>query len=359
MAKDGIYMKSNKEKHILILTPGFPKDHADTTCIPALQTYLRTLSSIERLKISIISFQYPYTKEEYSWNKINVYPANGQNRKGIFRLFTWGLVFFKFLKINRINRVDIVHSFWYAECAFLGSIISVMSNVLHVSTFMGQDALSKNKFARLMIKKPFVVSLSKFHERNIWENLGISSDEIIPWGIDKREFVNEPEKDRPIDVLGVGSLIPLKNYSLFIEIIHELVKKGNSLKCVILGAGPELESLNDKIVEYDLMGTLELKGEVDRPAVIDYMKQSKVLLHTSDYESFGMVFIEALQSGVKIVSKPVGCFEESDIWMVGENKKQLQDALLKMLDSNNQSDLSFDIQNTVERYLKVYDSLKL
>ncbi|MGB0369237.1 MAG: hypothetical protein ACPGD8_07510 [Flavobacteriales bacterium] len=48
-------------KHILILTPGFPENEADDTCMPYLQTYLREASKEEHgLRFTVISLQYPY-----------------------------------------------------------------------------------------------------------------------------------------------------------------------------------------------------------------------------------------------------------------------------------------------------------
>ncbi|WP_436515148.1 glycosyltransferase family 4 protein [Ekhidna sp. To15] len=354
-------MKSSSEKHILILTPGFPESEEDSACIPALQIYMKALKATGKLgKISVIAFQYPYASKAFVWNKIRVYPLNGRNRRRLFKPLVWIRALYTFLKINKKSKVDLIHSFWYSECAFVGSIIYSIFKVPHVSTFMGQDALSPNKFTKIMLKKPFVVSLSQFHEETIRQNLNIASNEIIPWGIDKSEFENEFKSDRPIDVLGVGSLIPLKNYSLFIEVIHDLVGKGNQLKCIILGAGPEYEILNDKIAACNLSETIELKGEVDRQTVLDYMNQSKVLLHTSGYESFGMVFIEALHSGVKVVSKPVGCFQESDTWKTGESKGRLVEAVSKFLLNNDVRHLQsgLDISNTIDSYLTIYEKVQ-
>ena len=53
-------MTKNKA-HILILTPGFPKDENDFICIPPLQEFLvKFKTSYPLAKISVIAFQYPY-----------------------------------------------------------------------------------------------------------------------------------------------------------------------------------------------------------------------------------------------------------------------------------------------------------
>lgn len=354
----GIYMKSDniKHKHVLILTPGFPENEKDNVCIPALQIYLKALSEKkEPYKISVITFQYPFNKAKYRWNGIDIYAMKGRNRKGLFSLMLWIRVFLIFIKIHKANKVHLVHSFWYTQCALVGSIISAFYKVKHVCTFMGQDALAPNNYAKLILKRPVVVALSDFHAKTISESLNIKPDIIIPWGL---ESVVKPAtcNERKIDVLGIGSLIPVKNYSLFVEIIAELIKKNKELKCLIIGNGPEYNLLKKKIEQLNLFDNLELKGEIQREEVLQYLDQSKVLLHTSGYESFGMVFIEALAAATKIVSKPIGCYQQ-DIagWKVGENQIQLKEAILELLeDEKKVANTFFDIDETVKKYLKVY-----
>ena len=49
-------------KTLVILSPGFPKDEADTTCLPAHQVFIKSLNkNFPSLKIIILSFQYPFS----------------------------------------------------------------------------------------------------------------------------------------------------------------------------------------------------------------------------------------------------------------------------------------------------------
>ena len=45
---------------------------------------------------------------------------------------------------------------------------------------------------------------------------------VIPIGIGPSEFMNRKISVRDIDILGVGSLIPLKQYNVFIELLNNL-----------------------------------------------------------------------------------------------------------------------------------------
>ena len=69
-------MKLNK--HIAIVVPGFPKDESDSTCLPAVQHFVRGMSKkIER--ITVFALHYPYSDESYTWNGVTVLPMKGNN----------------------------------------------------------------------------------------------------------------------------------------------------------------------------------------------------------------------------------------------------------------------------------------
>ena len=80
-------MKSNK--HILLLTPGFPRDEADSTCIPPLQLFVKGLAAAHpEATLSVITFQYPDRITPFHWHGITVYPAGGGNRRYLGKALT-------------------------------------------------------------------------------------------------------------------------------------------------------------------------------------------------------------------------------------------------------------------------------
>jgi glycosyltransferase involved in cell wall biosynthesis len=104
---------------------------------------------------------------------------------------------------------------------------------------MGQDVKPPNKYLKLLKNnKTKFIALSKNQadEFNRWAKR--KADKIIHWGINDQQILLT---ERDIDLLAVGSLIPLKNYSLFIQLAEEAVKIFPDLKCVIAGSGPELQ----------------------------------------------------------------------------------------------------------------------
>ena len=63
-----LLMYDNKPQTLVILTPGFPENEADTTCLSHLQTFVKALKVVRpHLTIKILTFQYPFFSTTYEW----------------------------------------------------------------------------------------------------------------------------------------------------------------------------------------------------------------------------------------------------------------------------------------------------
>ena len=93
------------EKTLIILTPGFAKDEADSTCLPMQQQLIRALIEINpQLNIIVLSFQYPYHTEKYTWFNTSVIPFNGRNKGGLKRLLLRRKLMTTLKKIKQNNK---------------------------------------------------------------------------------------------------------------------------------------------------------------------------------------------------------------------------------------------------------------
>jgi len=198
---------------------------------------------------------------------------------------------------------------------------------------MGQDVFPKNRyrkwlrFSRMTLTAPSQRAADIFFQTN-----QIRVSHVIPIGIDPEKFplkAGQPYAD--IDVLGVGSLIPLKNYRVFIELIGGLVADFPNLNSVIVGEGGERAELARMIREKSLEKNVRLAGELPRNKVLAMMKRSRVLLHPSTYESQGYVLYEALASGLTTVSFGVGIAESSSKMRVCRDETEMLQTLRKLL----------------------------
>lgn len=345
--------------HIVFIIPAFPKDSSDSTWVPYLQVYLKALNQSASFRISIIALQYPRFIGHYQWEGIDVYACGGLLYKFPRKLGAWWRLRKAFKHFNKLQKVDIIHTFWLNSVSLLGNGLSKQYSIPHLITIMGQEVRG-NKYIKFVdLDHPTVVGISKIQGAKYQAMTKRSLSAVIPLGVLPSNFTKSDNINRPFDIIGVGSHIALKNYSLFIELIEDLVVDFPQLNCLLIGEGPMTSLLKQKIQEKNLSTNITLKGRLGRAEVISIMQESKIFLHCSEYEGMGFVFAEASQAGMYMVSFAVGAAEAAPHWKVVENETEMYAALKSLL----QSQLEFKarpimtVENEVNGYVSIYREL--
>lgn len=287
-------------ERLTFLVPGFPADESDTSCLPAIQTYVRAFARLHpEVRLQVLAFQYPLFRRAYRWYGIPVFAAGGSNRGGLHKLSTWGRVW---RNTDRPDR-SVLHSFWVGECALIGDLLSRRHHRPHVATVGGQELRKPSAYARLLSHGRFILTAgSTPAAETAVQTLGRPVDAVVPLGLDQADVCRD-QQERDIDVLAVGSVIPLKRF----DILVDLAEKDPRLRCIIVGEGPERPRLMRRNVQ-----NVRFLGARTREDVLRLMRRSRILLHPSEYESQGYVFLEALASGMHVVCRDVGAPGSSD-----------------------------------------------
>ena len=204
-----------------------------------------------------------------------------------------------------------------------------------------------------------MVALSDFVAREFHKNHGITPYRVIPTGIDPELFDPTPV-DKDIDILGAGSLIPLKNYELFLHTIHLCKKKLPGIKAVICGKGPEEKRLRELIRIFNLEENVCLAGEKEHPEVLRHMQRAKVFLHTSSYEGFGAVCIEALYAGAKVISFVEPMDRKIPDWHIVKSSREMIRKILEILhqrrkEEDAQQVLAYSMRDSVKAMMQSFD----
>jgi glycosyltransferase involved in cell wall biosynthesis len=292
-----------KTDTLIILIPGFPTDEADSSCLPAQQSLVRSLNALfPALQVKVIAFQYPFRDDRYWWHGNEVLPLNGQNRPGIHRVLTWLKAWRLFRKIKSKLTVVGILSCWLGECALVGQLLAKKYQLPHLIWLLGQDALPGNRYARLL--HPPAATLAAISDqlaKNYFSTYSVKPAHVIPNAIDPTVF-SETQVTRDIDILGAGSLISLKQYDIFIDIVAAIKTQRPKLRVVLCGDGPQKQELQEKIRQYQLRDTVLLTGELKHDEILRHMQRSRVFLHPSSYEGFSGACLEALYAGAQVVS---------------------------------------------------------
>ena len=351
-------MQTDLPKTLIILTPGFPADENDSTCIPPQQVFVRALQQTHpKLKVIVLTFQYPFFAGKYLWNGIEVVAFGGKGKGKIYRQITWLKVIRYLRNLNKQSQIIGLLSFWLDECALIGSRFAKLKGIKHLCWILGQDAKAGNKYAQQIKPKACeLIALSDFIVKEYNKNYGISPAHVIPVGVDTTLF-GEKAKERGIDILGVGSLIPLKQFDVFVKMVSFIKELRPNIQAVICGKGPERERLLAIIKTLELEGNIKLVGELPHTEALALMQRSKLLLHTSVYEGFGAVCLEALYAGASVVSfvKPMDAPIPN--WHVAINEDDMLQtikAILNMLQPDHKPVLPYPIADNAKAMMKLF-----
>ncbi|MFW5700792.1 MAG: glycosyltransferase family 4 protein [Cyclobacteriaceae bacterium] len=127
---------------------------------------------------------------------------------------------------------------------------------------------------------------------------------IIHNGVDYRKFYNPPKKiikfGKKVKLINIGSFQEKKNQMFFIPIAKELNKRGLDYEINLIGDGEKKAEVEDLVKTNNLESKFYFHGKVDN--VEKWLRESDIYVHTAWYEPFGIVFLEAMASGLPVVT---------------------------------------------------------
>lgn len=340
------------DRTLVILSPGFPDSEADTNCLPMQQWFIRTLKDIfPDVHVVVLSFQYPYQKKTYSWFGNTVISFAGKNKGNIMRLMLRREIAGCLKQLYHKHNIIGLLSFWYKECAWVGNRFARLHGLPHYCWILGQDAKKENKYPRLLPPKAGeLVALSDFLQMQFEKDHGIKPAHVVPAGIAATQFNSQPVQ-KNIDILAAGSLITLKRYELFLEIFADIQTQVPGLTAMLVGGGPEKERLASLIKKLRLQNQVQLTGEIPHPELLQLMQRTRIFLHTSSYEGFSGVCLEAVWAGAHVISFQKPMNHDIDQWHIVANPEEMRQKTINLLQSPQVSYKSI-------RDFKMEDSVK-
>lgn len=289
---------------LIIITPGFPTDEKEDTCLPAVQQFMLSLLEFRSpTDITVITLQYPFTTKTYLWHGIRVYPAGGANSKGLSRIRTWIRTWQLLSRCRRTNKVEAILALWLTEASLLAQYFGMFHGIRRFFWMQGQDAKKENKYVRLIRPDPNqVFGISNFNAEELYRHHGIRPHLIAENGIRPMAFPELKTTERTIDLFAAGSLIPLKNYAMFLETIALAVSQKPGLRAMHAGEGPLAEQLKNMAKQLGIENNIIFLGKTQHVGVLELMNNSRIFMHTSSYEGSSTVIAEALFSGCQVIS---------------------------------------------------------
>ena len=133
---------------------------------------------------------------------------------------------------------------------------------------------------------------------------------VIHNGVDLERFApgTSPAAPQRRLILGVGRLVPQKDFELFLEAAALLVKQHPDAGFAIVGDGPLRAALQRHAAQLGLERAVAYLGE--RQDVPDLLRAADVLWLTSQWEGLPNVVLEAGASGTPVVARDAGATRE-------------------------------------------------
>jgi glycosyltransferase involved in cell wall biosynthesis len=233
------------------------------------------------------------------------------------------------IRFCKRHRVDVMYS--HLESAnfvavmahwFINARVYIVRHHVDEAAFLGFD---KSVYYRLTYSMaPHTLVVSEHARQYMINQEGHSPDRIthinLAYDFDLypkpdpvvvktlRQTLSGPN-ERTTILISVGRLIPTKRIELSLQVVSALVLRGIPISLIILGSGPELESVRQLTATKGLSDHVFFYGYV--PNVTDYLAASDFLLHPSKSESSCVVVKEAAITRLPvIVCKGVGDFDD-------------------------------------------------
>ena len=101
--------------------------------------------------------------------------------------------------------------------------------------------------------------------------------------------------DENVVILYFGRLVREKGIDPFIAIVRDLQRRGLNIRPLIVGAGPEASA-------FEVLPGAVMTGHLDGESLAKAVASADILLNPSTTEAFGNVTLEAMASGLAVVS---------------------------------------------------------
>ena len=170
----------------------------------------------------------------------------------------------------------------------------------------------------VMSASNIVTTSSIFEEFMISENYKIDKNKIkkITPGVDKEIFVPELNIERENIFLSIGRIQEQKGQMETINFLDNFRKVESNFKCYFVGgpsgkSGEEyLQILKDTVKNLSLESHVEFLDNLPQIKIKELLNKSKLLIHTSKFETFGLVAAEANAMGVPVLTTNNGSLLE-------------------------------------------------
>jgi len=347
---------------------------------------LKEFAKRDDLEIDLItsSVNGIFEHQKFSRN-INIYKLNIGKKKDLHFQSNKDLIIYTFRayllirKLLKEKKYDLTHTFFGVPCGFLGYLFR--NEMSYLVSIRGSDVPGYNsRYALLykiltpLIRKIWRNSKAAIANSEDLKNLSLKSAprqkiEVIYNGVNVEEFKPSNKTNQEFTVISTSRLTERKGIEYLVDGFVEFNKKHKNSKLLLIGKGNSEKELKEKIKKASMQNKIDFLGIIDHRKIADYYRKADVFVLPSLNEGMSNSLLEAMASGLAIVSTKTGGIME----LIDDNnrviiKKQSSLDIFKALEklyldkkkldnfkkASRESALKMDWREIADRYLEIY-----
>ena len=244
-----------------------------------------------------------------------------------------------------LKSFDLIHAHYWLS----GLVAKEISNELNIpfiftshSLGVFLDGYNKERVdceKIVMTSSNLVTASSVFETMLITDSYKVDENKIlkITPGVDREIFSPDLSIKKENVFLSIGRIQEQKGQLQTLEFLNNFKKTENDFKCIFIG-GPSgkhgneyLKELKETVENFNLDTHVEFMNSLPQTKIVDLLNKAKLLIHTSQFETFGLVAIEANAMGVPVLTDNNGSLIE----IIENNKNGYLSENLVNRDVNN------------------------
>lgn len=294
----------------------------------------------------------------------------------------------KLVDVVKFEKLDLLHVHYaipHASAAYMAQQILETQGIyipfittLHGTdiTLVGRDPSFAPAITFAINKSDGVTAVSESLRDDTYKHFKINREiEVIPNFICPEHYLLKPEKDFRLEYAPYGERIithisnfrPVKRVGDVIKIFQKILEEIPA-KLILVGDGPDRYRVEQMCRELGTCHHTSIIGKLKKPEEV--LAISDLFLLPSESESFGLAALEAMASGVPVVSTNTGGLKEVNVdgfsgylSEVGDIDDMAQNAMKILGDDQTLNKFrtnarrrahDFDIKNILPMYLDLY-----
>jgi glycosyltransferase involved in cell wall biosynthesis len=301
---------------VCFILPGFCADRSDWH-IPALTSLVAALA--EQVEVVIYTLDHPFRRSTYLLHGATVHCLANGEQSGIRRFVHWAELRTRIARDHAVSPFSIIHGIGSPEQAFLATRIARDLEVPSViSPFTHEPATQRERFSgrfgplrklmtRLALERATVITAASSWRARRFERRFHHKLATIPLGVDTELFAEGPLRTGR-ELLAASSLSRTNDYPTILRAFALVRRRFADVRLEIAGMifRREATGLEPLIEQLGIRDAVRFLGPVPFPSMPATYRRHDLLVHGAIEEHEGMAVIEALATGMPVVSTNVG-----------------------------------------------------